>query len=97
MVEIISLDIYDMHEMIAIHVTGSHFLWKMIRRMVGIMVEAGRGRLTLQDAGGLLKGYSPLPSQHTAPPSGLFLHRVYYPGERILEGRENIPCLLNLD
>ncbi len=97
MVEIISLDIYDMHEMIAVHVTGSHFLWKMIRRMVGIMVEAGRGRLTLQDAGGLLKGYSPLPSQHTAPPSGLFLHRVYYPGEKILDGPGNIPRLLNQD
>jgi tRNA pseudouridine38-40 synthase len=69
----------------------------MIRRMIGIMVEAGRGRLTMQDAGGLLKGYSPLPSQHTAPPSGLFLHRVYYPGEKILEGPGNIPRLLNQD
>src|SRR5512141_2605872 len=28
-----------------VRVRGSHFLWKMVRRMVGVMAEAGRGNL----------------------------------------------------
>ncbi len=35
--------------LILIRIVGSHFLWKMVRRMVGILVEIGRGKMTGAD------------------------------------------------
>ena len=66
--------------MILVHVEGSHFLWKMVRRVVGVLVEVGRGGLSADDAVALLTQPSGLPARLTAPASGLFLERVYYPG-----------------
>jgi tRNA pseudouridine38-40 synthase len=96
LVEIKSIDLYDSEEKITIHIIGSHFLWKMVRRMVGIMAEAGRGGLTPEECRKMLEGFSSLPASLTAPPSGLFLHWVYYPGDIIKRGRDMIPHLLNL-
>lgn len=95
LVEVKFVDIHENAEMIAIHITGSHFLWKMVRRLVGVMVEAGRGKLSEKQAESYLRGYSPEVAGFTAPPSGLYLHRVYYPGEKIVRGPEVIPVPLN--
>ncbi len=67
--------------LLLVRVEGSHFLWKMVRRMVGVLVEVGRGGLSPSDAAALLTGRSDLPARLTAPASGLFLDRVYYRGE----------------
>ncbi len=64
--------------LIIVRVTGSHFLWKMVRRLVGVLVEVGRGGLTPQDMTRLLGSASDLPPKLTAPASGLFLERVDY-------------------
>jgi tRNA pseudouridine38-40 synthase len=95
-VEILFMDIHDSGEVIAIHITGSHFLWKMVRRMTGILVETGRGKLEVKDVQNMLTEFSDVPARFTAPPSGLFLHRVYYPGDTILRGKEYMPGLLNI-
>jgi len=71
----------DVGDMILIRVRGSHFLWSMVRRMVGVIAELGRGKLSLQDVEECLHQQSDLPAKLTAPPSGLFLERVYYAGE----------------
>jgi tRNA pseudouridine38-40 synthase len=68
-------------DLILIRVGGSHFLWKMVRRMVGVLVEIGRGGLDTAAAAELTAGSSDLPARLTAPPSGLFLSRVYYRGD----------------
>ncbi|HEX8558190.1 MAG TPA: tRNA pseudouridine(38-40) synthase TruA [Pyrinomonadaceae bacterium] len=60
---------------------ASHFLWKMVRRLVGALVEVGRGSLSAEGFGALLERYSNEPAAWTAPPSGLFLERVVYEGE----------------
>jgi tRNA pseudouridine38-40 synthase len=60
---------------------ASHFLWKMVRRVVGALVEVGRGNLSAEEFGALLERYSNAPAAWTAPPSGLFLERVVYEGE----------------
>jgi tRNA pseudouridine38-40 synthase len=67
--------------LILFRVGASHFLWKMVRRVVGALVEVGRGRLTPAGFGALLERYSNEPAAWTAPPSGLFLERVVYEGE----------------
>jgi tRNA pseudouridine38-40 synthase len=68
-------------ELVLVRILGSHFLWKMVRRIVGTVVEVGRGRLTADDVRGFLREESPIPAELTAPPSGLFLERVFYEGE----------------
>ncbi len=62
---------------------GSHFLWKMVRRMVGVLVEVGRGTLKGDDIERFMTTRNDEPAKHTAPPSGLFLYRVLYEGEAL--------------
>ncbi len=71
-------------DLIVYHVIGSHFLWKQVRRMVGIIVEAGRGKLHPDDVTKFFRYHSDVPARFTAPPSGLFLERVYYRGEELI-------------
>jgi tRNA pseudouridine38-40 synthase len=78
------VDSFDVHEdgdLLIVHIEASHFLWKMVRRLVGVLVEVGRGAMPADDAAALLVQPSPLPARVTAPASGLFLERVYYPGD----------------
>ncbi|MFZ5762183.1 MAG: tRNA pseudouridine(38-40) synthase TruA [Thermodesulfobacteriota bacterium] len=72
-------------DFILIRVVGSHFLWKMVRRMVGILVEVGRGNLSDDDVRQMLSGKSELPARHTAPPSGLFFEQAFYSEEELQE------------
>ena len=78
-------------ELILIRIIGSHFLWKMVRRMIGVLVEIGRGRLSERDLVGFLQSKSNMPAKFTAPPSGLFLEQVIYAGEKI--NRELVPTI----
>ena len=69
-------------DLILIRITGSHFLWKQVRRMIGILAEIGRGSFTEKDLRTFLETKSPVPAKYTAPPSGLFLARVLYKGDK---------------
>ena len=64
--------------LIIVHITGSHFLWKMVRRIVGVLVEVGKGGLKPADVSRLLQQESPLVAKLTAPAAGLFLEEVTY-------------------
>ena len=68
-------------DLILIGIEGSHFLWKMVRRIVGVLVEIGRGQLEPAAAERFLVESSQAPARLTAPASGLFLERVYYEGD----------------
>lgn len=70
-------------DLILIRIIGSHFLWKQVRRMVGVLVEIGRGKLTSDDIKYFFEHRSPTPARYTAPPSGLFLESVIYSGEKL--------------
>jgi len=76
-----ALTITEDDDLIVFHVDGSHFIWKLVRRLVGVIVEVGRGGLTPDDAVRLLSESSPVPARLTAPASGLFLARVRYKGD----------------
>jgi tRNA pseudouridine38-40 synthase len=65
------------HE-IHFRITASHFLWKMVRRLAGTLVEVGRGKLDAAGIERLLREKSAAPAKWTAPPSGLFLESVRY-------------------
>jgi tRNA pseudouridine38-40 synthase len=62
----------------------------MVRRVVGTLVQVGAGELDRAGFVTLMNGQPPrdgkgagkgLPAEWTAPPSGLFLERVLYPGD----------------
>ena len=76
------LEIIDEGELLLVSIQGSHFLWKMVRRMVGVLVEIGRGEMPPDAIRTMLTDGSSAPARLTAPPSGLFLERVYYEGDR---------------
>jgi tRNA pseudouridine38-40 synthase len=63
-------------DLILVRVGGSHFIWKMVRRMVGVIVEAGKGQLDPDDV------WTADAARLTAPASGLFLERVFYDGDQ---------------
>jgi tRNA pseudouridine38-40 synthase len=65
-------------DLVLVRVIGSHFLWRMVRRVVGVLVAVGRRELAPGRVAGLLRGQSDLPAKLTAPASGLFLERVFY-------------------
>src|SRR5476649_95473 len=75
------LEILEDGDLLLVSVQGSHFLWKMVRRMVGVLVEIGRGELPSGAVATMLAKGSSAPARLTAPPSGLFLERVYYEGD----------------
>ena len=80
-VKIDVVDVVEAGDLVLVRIRGSHFLWKMVRRLVGVIVEVGRGRLTPEDAERLLGNPAGLPAELTAPPSGLYLEQVIYEEE----------------
>ena len=78
-----ALDLREDGDLILVRIEGSHFIWKMVRRMVGVLVEIGRGQLPERDVARLLREPSSLPAKLTAPPSGLFLEAVLYEGDTL--------------
>ena len=74
------IEIIEEGDLLLVRIQGSHFLWKMVRRMVGVLVEIGRGAMPPNAIGTMLAGGSAPPARLTAPPAGLFLEQVCYDG-----------------
>lgn len=72
------LELTDEDDLIYLRIRASHFLWKMVRRITGILVESGRGNISKKEIADLFVNYSDYPARFTAPPSGLFLEKIYY-------------------
>jgi tRNA pseudouridine38-40 synthase len=62
-------------DLILVRVGGSHFIWKMVRRMVGVLVEVGKGNVDPDEI------WTTEAAPLTAPAAGLFLERVFYDGD----------------
>ncbi|GMU58040.1 MAG: tRNA pseudouridine synthase A [Candidatus Xenobia bacterium] len=77
-VEIRSLELAEAGQLILVRIEASHFLWKMVRQIVGVLAEVGRGRMQSSEVQSFLDHPSRRPAELTAPPSGLFLERVLY-------------------
>lgn len=77
------IQIKEEGDLILIRIIGSHFIWKMVRRIVGFLAEIGRGRKSEKDILFYLNNKTNEPAKFTAPPSGLFLEKVAYKGESI--------------
>jgi tRNA pseudouridine38-40 synthase len=71
-------------DLILIRLEASHFLWRMVRRIVGVLVKVGKDEITESDFRLILEGR---PTKRlnvaawTAPAAGLFLDSVRYPDD----------------
>ena len=59
-----------------IEASCERFLYKMVRRIVGALVEVGKGRLKAESIASASRRQIP-----TAPPQGLSLEEVVYPDD----------------
>jgi tRNA pseudouridine38-40 synthase len=78
-----AVEIEEAGALILIRVRGSHFLWKMVRRMVGLLAAVGRDEMPPEDASRFLEVRDVAASKKTAaalaaPAAGLFLEAVRY-------------------
>lgn len=77
-IELSEFELRECGDLILFRVSGAHFLWKLVRRLVGTVVAVGAGRLSGEQVDAFFEGPSPEPARWTAPPSGLFLECVRF-------------------
>ena len=68
-------------DMIVFRIEASHFLWRMVRRLAGVLVKLGKGEITMEQFEQLLAGQCDRKldvAAWTAPAAGLFLDGVKY-------------------
>ena len=68
-------------DLIVFRIEASHFLWRMVRRVVGVLVKLGKHEITFEDFEQLLEGRCDPRldvAAWTAPASGLFLDSIRY-------------------
>jgi tRNA pseudouridine38-40 synthase len=80
-VEVESAEVGVDDHLIVFRIVASHFVWKMVRRLTGVLVKIGLGEVSIEQFQGLLSGRKNPQldvAAWTAPASGLFLESVRY-------------------
>lgn len=70
---------------VELRISANRFLHHMVRYLVGTMVDVGLGKRPIDDMASLLDPESGLETSPPAPPQGLFLTHVTYPGDSPVE------------
>lgn len=65
-------------QLLLVSVTGKSFLYKMVRNIVGTLVDIGSGKLKIADLPLILASRQRTQAGVTAPAHGLFLKEVFY-------------------
>jgi tRNA pseudouridine38-40 synthase len=68
-------------ELLVYEVEATAFLHHMVRRIVGLMVDVGRGKIDLPEFDTIFRSADLSLSKTLAPPQGLVLEKVRYPGD----------------
>jgi len=74
---IYSLDIFEKGQDVQLFVSGNGFLYKMVRNIVGLLLEVGKGKVALKDFEEVAFGNKKIVKK-TAPPQALYLFDVVY-------------------
>lgn len=64
---------------LSFHFTADGFLYRMVRNLVGALVKVGKGKISPDDFGKILRARRRSDAPETAPACGLYLMRVNYP------------------
>ncbi len=75
---IYKLDVKDCGDEIRITTEGSGYLYKMVRLLVGALIQCGQGRLTISDLENALLAKERTNIFQAAPAKGLSLDEVFY-------------------
>ncbi|MBL8863594.1 MAG: tRNA pseudouridine(38-40) synthase TruA [Planctomycetes bacterium] len=83
---VLGVEVAEDGALVLVRIEASHFLWRMVRRLVGALVRVGSGELPSEAlraalAAGSGSELAPRIAAWTAPGAGLFLERVRYPGD----------------
>lgn len=73
-----SVEVGRESDIIYIDIKGNGFLYNMVRRIAGCLVEVGRRKKTVQEVKDMVEGKNTPASYLTLPSKGLFLMEVYY-------------------
>lgn len=73
-----SIEIREENGEVRFILTGSGFLYNMVRIIVGTLLEVGAGERSISSVEEALNSRNRAMAGFTAPASGLFLHDVYY-------------------
>ena len=65
-------------EKIVVEINGDGFLYKMVRNIVGTMVEVGLGKMKPEDIRRAIDSRDRTLAGHTAPPQGLYLKEIFH-------------------
>lgn len=77
-VDLQKIDLKKEGDRIKVTFQAPRFLQYMVRNLVGLLVEVGRGRRAVSEIPQILKGRDRRLAGPTAPPQGLFLIRIDY-------------------
>lgn len=73
-----SLEIKQVEDLIQIDITGSGFLYNMVRIIAGTLIEVGRGRIKAEEMENIIKSKDRFLAGPTAPPTGLMMYGIEY-------------------
>lgn len=71
------VELRERGDVLEIEIEGDAFLYRMVRMIVGSLIQVARGRATVGWFAELLESPSGLQSHQTAPAGGLYLVKVY--------------------
>jgi tRNA pseudouridine38-40 synthase len=75
--------------LVEVRVTADAFLRRMVRSIVAVLLEAGRGRLTQDEVAAMLRSPGRALHGRAAPARGLTLERVLYEEEKSMARRHS--------
>ena len=84
-VEVESASLEESERRLEFRIEASHFLWRMVRRVMGAVVRVGRGDLSVEQFRRLINAEPQagvMLAAWTVPSAGLFLEKVTYPESR---------------
>jgi len=78
LVEVYDVSLGEEPPLLNFRIWADHFLPKMVRKMIGVLVRVGRHDFPPEKMRDFLEGREAVPEESVAPPAGLFLEKVEY-------------------
>ncbi len=72
------LEVKEEGEELVLEFSADGFLYRMVRNLVGTLLEVGKGKLTVEEVAGILRSRDRKKAGPTAPAYGLYLVSVVY-------------------
>ena len=79
--KIYKADVIQDGDRIYIELTGSGFLYNMVRIIAGTLIDVGNGKINVEDIPNIINEGDRKKAGKTLPPHGLFLVKVEYESE----------------